>query len=55
MLPNAVAKAMVAPVLGLERVTRKLSFGSGIVSPFTLIVMTFDVSPAAKLTVFVGT
>ncbi|GCA72967.1 hypothetical protein MiYa_04522 [Microcystis aeruginosa NIES-2519] len=41
----------VAPLVGLERVTVKFSFGSTVVSPWTLTVITLLVSPGAKLTV----
>ena len=51
MVPNAVAVASVAPVLGFDNLTLKASLASCVVSPATLTVMIFDVSPAAKLTV----
>ncbi len=49
MTPVAVAVPNTAPVAP-ESVTVKLSSGSTVVSPTTLTVMTFEVSPAAKLT-----
>ncbi|GCL48777.1 hypothetical protein NIES3804_03280 [Microcystis aeruginosa NIES-3804] len=51
MVPVAVAVVMLAPLVGLERMTVKFSFGSNVVSPRTLTVITLLVSPGAKLTV----
>ncbi|GCA72860.1 hypothetical protein MiYa_04415 [Microcystis aeruginosa NIES-2519] len=51
MVPVAVAVVIVAPLVALERVTVKFSFSSTVASPKTLTVITFEVSPAAKLTV----
>ncbi len=51
IVPVAVAVVMVAPLVALERVTVKFSFGSNVVSPWTLTVITLLVSPGAKLTV----
>ena len=42
---------MVAPALGLDSVTVKASLPSTRVSPAILTVITFDVSPAAKVRV----
>ena len=50
-MPVAVAVVIVAPLVGLERVTVKLSSGSTVVSPLTLTVITLEVSFAAKVTI----
>ena len=50
MVPVAVASEMVAPTLGLVRVTVKFSSPSGPMSPSTLNVTVAVVSPLAKLT-----
>ena len=50
-MPVAVAVVIVAPLVGLERVTIKFSSGSTVVSPLTLTVITLEVSFAAKLTI----
>ena len=50
-----VAEAvLIVPPTGLESVTVKASFGSTVVSPLTLMVITFEVSPALKVTVPLG-
>ena len=49
IVPVAVAVVIVPPI-GPESVTVKPSFGSTVVSPLTLTVITFEVSPAAKVT-----
>src|SRR5262245_26399596 len=54
MTPVAAAVAMVVPALGADSVTVKPSLGSTVVSPATLMVMSWLVWPAAKLTVPVG-
>src|SRR4051794_16408123 len=54
MVPVALAVPRVAPVEGLESLTVKPSFGSTVLSPATLTVMVLLVSPAAKLTLPVG-
>ena len=46
--PVAVTVVIVAPLVGLERVTVKLSSGSTDVSPLTLTEITLEVSLAAK-------
>src|SRR5437899_2901182 len=51
IVPFAEAVPRMAPALGLDSVTVKASSGSTWVSPATPIVMTFEVSPPAKLTV----
>ena len=51
IIPVAVAVVRVAPLVGLDRVTVKLSLGSTVVSPLTLTVITLDVSFAAKVTI----
>ena len=51
IVPVAVAVEMIAPLVGLERVTAKFSFGSIVVSPLTLTVITLEVSFAPKVTV----
>ena len=50
-MPVAVAVVIVAPLVGLERVTIKFSSGSTVVSPLTLTVITLEVSFAAKVTI----
>jgi hypothetical protein len=45
---------MTAPALGEDSVTVKASSLSTALSPATLMVMSLDVSPAAKLTLPVG-
>ena len=42
---------VIAALVGLERVTVNPSLSSAVMSPETLTVMTFWVSPAAKVTV----
>ena len=54
MVPVAAAVAMVVPALGADSVTVKPSLASTVVSPATLMVTSWLVSPAAKLTVPVG-
>ena len=54
MVPVAAAVAMVVPALGADSVTVKLSLASTVVSPATLMVTSWLVWPAAKLTVPVG-
>jgi ABC-type uncharacterized transport system permease subunit len=54
IVPLAAAVVIVAGALGLLKVTVNPSSGSITPSPVTAIVMTFVVSPAAKLTVPVG-
>jgi len=54
MVPVAVAVVIVAALLGLDRVTVKVSSASMLVSPLTLTVMILEVSLAAKVTVPVG-
>src|SRR5439155_61840 len=49
--PVAEAVPRMAPTLGLDNVTVKASSDSTRVSPATPMLMTFEVSPAAKLTV----
>src|SRR5438270_519794 len=49
MVPLALAVPMVAPV-AFDSVTVKPSSGSTVVSPLTLTVMIFELSPDAKLT-----
>src|ERR687888_540950 len=49
--PLAEAVPMTVPALGLDSVTVKASSDSTWLSPATPIVMTFEVSPTAKLTV----
>ena len=51
MVPVAVAVVMVAPLLGLVRVTVKVSLGSGVVSPLTGTLMAWEVMLAPKVTV----
>ena len=51
MMPVAEAVPRLVPVLGEDSVTEKASSGSTVLSPATSMVMTFEVSPAAKLTV----
>ena len=51
MVPVAAAVAMVVPALGADSVTVKPSLASTVVSPATLMVMSWLVWPAAKLTV----
>ena len=55
MRPFAEAVPMTVPALALDSVTEKASFDSTAVSPATSMLMTFEPSPAAKLTVPVGT
>ncbi len=50
MVPVAVPREMVAPV-GLDSATVKVSVGSTAVSPVTLTVMVWEVTPAAKVRV----
>src|SRR5262249_14424026 len=52
--PLAVAVPITAPMPGSDSLTVKTSLASTAVSPATSMVMTFEVSPAAKLTVPVG-
>ena len=54
MVPVAAAVAMVVPALGADSVTVKPSLASTVVSPATLMVTSWLVWPAAKLTVPVG-
>ena len=54
MAPVAAAVAMVVPALGADSVTVKPSLASTVVSPATLMVTSWLVWPAAKLTVPVG-
>ena len=54
IVPVAVAVVMVYPAEGVESVTVKPSSGSIVESPRTLTVIVVLVSPAAKLTVPVG-
>ena len=54
MVPFAEAVPRMVPAPGLDSVTEKASFGSTAVSPATPMLMTFELSPAAKLTVPVG-
>ena len=54
IVPVALAVVRVAPLVGLERVTAKVSFCSTVVSPCTFTVITLLVCPAAKLTVPLG-
>ena len=54
MVPVAAAVPMTVPALGLDKVTVKSSPGSTVLSPATFTVMVLLVSPAAKLTVPVG-
>jgi hypothetical protein len=51
IVPMAVAVPIVAPLVGLKRVTVKFSSGSKVVSPLMLTVITLEVSFAAKLTI----
>ena len=51
MRPLAEAMPRLVPAPGLDSVTEKASSGSTMLSPATPMVMTFEVSPAAKLTV----
>ena len=53
IVPAAVAVVIVPPT-GPESVTVKVSFGSTVVSPLTLMVITLEVSPAVKVTVPLG-
>src|SRR5438034_1484179 len=53
MVPVPVAGVMVA-LVGFERLTVNVSFGSSRVSPFTWTVMVLVVSPALKIRVAVG-
>ena len=41
----------IVALVGFDRFTKKVSFGSLIVSPLTTTVMVFEVSPALKFTV----
>ena len=50
MVPWPWASAMVAPE-GLERLTKKVSLGSTVVSPLTVTLMVLLVWPAVKLRV----
>ncbi|MEZ5667269.1 MAG: hypothetical protein R3F55_07520 [Alphaproteobacteria bacterium] len=54
MVPVALAVATVAPPEAFDSVTAKVSSLSTVVSPATCTVIVFDVSPAAKLTVPLG-
>ena len=54
-VPLAEAVPRMAPAPGLDSITEKASFASTAVSPATPMLMTFELSPAAKLTVPVGT
>ena len=49
-VPTAAPSAMVAP-LGAERVSASVSFSSATLSPFTVMLMVFCVSPAVKVMV----
>ena len=51
MLPVAVAVLIVAPPDAFDSVMVNPSSGSTVVSPDTLMVIVFDVSPALKVTV----
>ena len=51
MRPLAEAVPRLVPAPGLDSVTEKASSGSTMLSPATPMVMIFEVSPAAKLTV----
>ena len=53
IVPVAVAVVMVE-LLGLDKVTVKVSLGSTTLSPLTLTVISLVVSPAAKVTVLDG-
>jgi microcompartment protein CcmL/EutN len=54
IVPRADAVPSVVPALGFDSVTVNPSSDSTTVSPETLSVIVFDVSPAAKLTVPLG-
>ena len=54
IVPVAAAVVMVRADRRSESVTVKPSSGSTVVSPATLTVITFEVSPAAKLTLPLG-
>ncbi len=54
MMPFAEAVPRLVPALGWDSFTEKASFDSTAASPATLMLMTFELSPAAKLTVPVG-
>ena len=54
MMPFAEAVPRMVPAAGWDSVTQKVSFDSTRVSPATPMLMTFELSPAAKLTVPVG-
>lgn len=49
MVPIAVAVVIVAPLVGLERVTAKVSLSSTVVSPWTPRRSSLLVSPGAKV------
>src|SRR5947209_788814 len=51
MVAVAVPPAMVAFADGVDRFTLNVSFASGTVSPFTLTVTLFEVSPGLNVTV----
>ena len=51
IVPRPEPSPIVAPPVGGERATVKVSLGSRSVSPTTLTVIVFEVSPLAKLTV----
>src|SRR5262249_7824250 len=50
IVPVPVAVAIVA-LVGADRVTVNVSFGSNVVSPLTLTVMVLDVCPGVKVSV----
>ncbi len=50
IVPVAVARAIVAPDAP-DRLTRNVSFGSTVVSPFTTTAIVFDVWPAVNVSV----
>ena len=54
MVPFALALTIVAPADAFDSVIVNPSSGSAVVSPATLIVIVFDVSPALKVTVPAG-
>src|SRR5439155_221727 len=51
IVPLAVVVPSTVPALGFESLTVKASFDSTRVSPATSMLITFEVSPAAKLTI----
>ena len=51
MVPWPWLSLILAPLVALERLTKKVSFPSTLVSPLTITDIVFDMTPEAKLRV----